>query len=60
MGAKYFPTIKDLKASQRFQQKQKAQQKPAKTTGVPLEKAVKTTHSAAPGKPSSGTEERKT
>ena len=27
MGAKYLPTIKDLKASQRFQQKQHVQSK---------------------------------
>ncbi len=33
MGAKYIPTIKDLKASQRFQQKQKPLPKFKKSTG---------------------------
>ena len=32
MGAKYLPTIKDLKASQRFQQKQNLRPKSKKTT----------------------------
>jgi hypothetical protein len=40
MGAKYLPTIKDLKASQRFQEKQKKQS--------PLKKSV----AAPPAKPS--------
>lgn len=43
MGAKYLPTIKDLKASQRFQQKQK-----------PLPDFKK-----SPGKPSSNQRKRK-
>jgi hypothetical protein len=32
MGAKYLPTIKDLKASQRFQQQQARQPKSEKTS----------------------------
>lgn len=34
MGAKYLPTIKDLKASQRFQQKQNPMRKFKKSTGA--------------------------
>jgi hypothetical protein len=33
MGAKYFPTIKDLKANQRFQQKQAALPKAKRSPG---------------------------
>ena len=33
MGAKYVPTIKDLKANQRFQQKQNPLRKFKKSTG---------------------------
>jgi hypothetical protein len=33
MGAKYLPTVKDLKASQRFQQKQNPQRRFKKTSG---------------------------
>jgi hypothetical protein len=33
LGAKYLPTIKDLKASQRFQQKQASLPKFEKTSG---------------------------
>jgi len=36
MGAKYFPTIKDLKASQRFQQKQRQQPRAKKVTVAPI------------------------
>jgi hypothetical protein len=39
MGAKYYPTIKDMKASQRFQQKQAARPKAQKSAEV---KPVKT------------------
>lgn len=39
MGAKYLPTIRDLKASQRFQQKQ-----------APLPKFKKSTNGARPAK----------
>ncbi len=35
MGAKYLPTIKDLKASQRFQQKQNPLRKFKKSSGAP-------------------------
>jgi hypothetical protein len=41
MGAKYYPTIKDLKASQRFQQKQAVRpkvQKPAEVKPVKTDK----------------------
>jgi len=41
MGAKYYPTIKDMKASQRFQQKQAARpkvQKPAEVKPVKTDK----------------------
>jgi hypothetical protein len=40
MGAKYLPTIKDQKASQRFQrqQKQKVAPKPAKAARGPAKK----------------------
>jgi hypothetical protein len=42
MGAKYLPTIKDLKASQRFQQKQNALPKLKKTSGdQPTKKSKK-------------------
>lgn len=42
MGAKYLPTIKDLKASQRFQQQQNPLRKFKKTaTGSPSKKGVK-------------------
>jgi hypothetical protein len=41
MGAKYVPTIKDLKASQRFQQKQ----------NLPKSTFKKTPPPASPGKP---------
>ncbi|MCX6950719.1 MAG: hypothetical protein NTV51_00800 [Verrucomicrobia bacterium] len=42
MGAKYLPTIKDLKASQRFQQKQKPLHKFKKTPdGAGAKKAKK-------------------
>ena len=34
MGAKYYPTIKDQKANQRFLQKQRAQVKPKKVPAV--------------------------
>lgn len=34
MGAKYYPTIKDLKAGQRFQQKQNVTSKFIKGTGT--------------------------
>lgn len=40
MGAKYYPTIKDLKASQRFQQKQNQLQK-QKKAAAPLTQPVK-------------------
>ena len=42
MGAKYLPTIKDLKASQRFQQKQSALPKLKKSAGnQPAKKSKK-------------------
>jgi len=42
MGAKYLPTIKDMKASQRFQQKQKPVAQPKKLAGdQPAKKAKK-------------------
>lgn len=41
MGAKYLPTIKDLKASQRFQQKQKPLQKFKKQPEGAAKKAKK-------------------
>jgi len=34
MGAKYYPTVKDQKANQRFLQKQRAQVKPKKVPAV--------------------------
>jgi hypothetical protein len=34
MGAKYIPSIKDLKANQRFQQKQSSLPKPKKASGA--------------------------
>jgi hypothetical protein len=34
MGAKYYPTVKDQKANQRFLQKQRAQPKPKKVPDV--------------------------
>jgi hypothetical protein len=34
MGAKYYPTVKDQKANQRFLQKQRAQVKPKKVPDV--------------------------
>lgn len=40
MGAKYYPTIKDQKASQRFQQKQNQLQK-QKKAAAPLAQPVK-------------------
>ncbi len=42
MGAKYLPTIKDLKASQRFQQKQQPLHKFKKTPGPSAKKTKKT------------------
>jgi hypothetical protein len=42
MGAKYLPTIKDIKASQRFHQKQKLQPAPKKSPTVqPVKKSKK-------------------
>jgi len=41
MGAKYLPTIKDLKASQRFQQKQKPLPQFKKSTGAQAKKSKK-------------------
>ena len=41
MGAKYLPTIKDLKANQRFQQKQSASLKPNKPAEVRAAKNAK-------------------
>lgn len=41
MGAKYLPTIKDQKASQRFQRKQAAQVRPTKAAGTQAVKPVK-------------------
>jgi hypothetical protein len=41
MGAKYLPTIKDLKASQRFQQKQHPLPFFKKPSGAPLPKKDK-------------------
>ncbi|MEO7598476.1 MAG: hypothetical protein ABIV50_06060 [Opitutus sp.] len=41
MGAKYLPTIKDLKASQRFQQKQNPLRKFKKDGGQPGAKKKK-------------------
>jgi hypothetical protein len=41
MGAKYVPTIKDLKAGQRFQQKQLVQSKFIKPAGKPPAKKPK-------------------
>jgi hypothetical protein len=41
MGAKYLPTIKDLKATQRFQQKQKALPKLKKPPVGPAPKEEK-------------------
>lgn len=41
MGAKYVPTIKDLKAGQRFQQKQLVQSKFIKPSGKPAAKKRK-------------------
>jgi hypothetical protein len=35
MGAKYLPTVKDQKASNRFQQKQNTQSKFIRTAGTP-------------------------
>jgi len=39
MGAKYFPSIKDMKANLRFQQKQKTQPSTKKTTALPPAKS---------------------
>lgn len=41
MGAKYLPTAKDLKAGQRFQQKQLVQSKFIKPAGKPATKKPK-------------------
>lgn len=41
MGAKYLPTIKDIKASQRFQQKQSGQPKLKKTPAAESAKKSK-------------------
>jgi hypothetical protein len=41
MGAKYLPTIKDLKASQRFQQKQKPLPQFKKSGGAQAKKSKK-------------------
>jgi hypothetical protein len=41
MGAKYLPTVKDLKASKRFQQKQNTQSKFITTSGTPPAKKHK-------------------
>jgi hypothetical protein len=41
MGAKYLPTIKDLKASQRFQQKQKPLPQFKKMTDAQVKKSKK-------------------
>ena len=41
MGAKYLPTIKDMKASQRFQQKQNPLPKFKKSGGAPAAKKKK-------------------
>ena len=41
MGAKYLPTIKDLKANLRFQQKQAALLKSQKSAGAPPAKPGK-------------------
>ena len=41
MGAKYLPTIKDVKAGQRFQQKQLVQSKFIKPAGSPPAKKRK-------------------
>jgi hypothetical protein len=41
MGAKYLPTIKDIKASQRFQQKQNPLPKFKKSTDVGSAKKAK-------------------
>ena len=41
MGAKYLPSIKDQKASQRFQRKQAAQVRPTKMAGAQVVKPVK-------------------
>jgi hypothetical protein len=41
MGAKYLPTVKDMKASQRFQQKQKPLRKFKKNGGAPTAKKGK-------------------
>lgn len=41
MGAKYLPTHKDLKASQRFQQKQNPLKKFKKSGGVVVVKKAK-------------------
>jgi hypothetical protein len=41
MGAKYLPTSKDRKASQRFQQAQQPQSKFIKTAGTPPAKKRK-------------------
>jgi len=38
MGAKYYPTVKDMKASQRFLQKQRALPKAKKTPDTKPEK----------------------
>lgn len=42
MGAKYVPTIKDLKAGERFQQKQHAQSKFIKPASKPATRKSKT------------------
>lgn len=41
MGAKYLPTIKDLKATQRFMQKQKPLPKFKKATGAAAKRKQK-------------------
>ncbi len=41
MGAKYLPTIKDIKASQRFQQKQAGVTKQRKLSGAAQPKPAK-------------------
>jgi hypothetical protein len=41
MGAKYIPSIKDLKAGQRFQQKQHVQSKFIKPVAKPITKPTK-------------------
>ena len=41
MGAKYLPTIKDHKASQRFQRKQASLLRPTKAAGSQSAKPVK-------------------